>query len=821
MEKIKFDVLGMTCSSCVEHVEKAVSNLKGAKKVNVNLLSNSMIVEFDEKNLNVQKIIDAVKNSGYSAKISNVKKDKKKNDTSDLTKQIKRNMKKRLITSICFLIPLMVVAMMNKDKVQDSMIIAITQFLLLLPIIYENRNYYIVGYKMIFKGTPNMDSLIALGSSAAIIYGIFAIYMISFGLGHNNLDIVERYSKDIYFESAGMILTLITLGKYLETKSKQKTNDAISKLVNLAPKKAIVIRDNKEMEIDVENIVINDKLVIKPGASIPVDGVVIEGGTSVDQSSITGESIPVNKEKGDILISGTINQNGYVKMRATKVGDDTTLSQIINLVEEAGNSKAPISKLADKVSGIFVPVVILIAIIATLIWIMTGQSFEFALTIGISVLVISCPCALGLATPVAIMVATGKGAENGILIKSAESLELLHSIDTVVLDKTGTITEAKPKVTDIISNINEKQLLQIVGSLEKRSEHALGNAIIEKVKEKNIELQNVSEFKVIEGRGVRGKINNIKYLVGNTAFIKENEIKSDTFKDKLESFAKEGKTCIYCAREKQLIGAIALSAPIKETSEQAIATLKEMNIEVIMLTGDNTLVAKTIGEKVGIKKAVAELLPQDKESEIEKLQKDGKKVVFVGDGINDSPALVKSNVGIAISSGTDIAIESADIVLMKNDLLDIVNAINLSKETIKNIKINLFWAFFYNSIGIPLAAGVFYNWIGLRLNPMIGALAMSLSSVCVVTNALRLKKFKPILKVKKEENKIMKEIIINIEGMKCEHCKTNVEKALNAIDGVGKVTVSLENNNAIIESEKEINNEKIKEVIEEAGYKVI
>ena len=823
MKKTKFDIQGMTCSSCVSHIEKAVNKLEGTKKVNVNLLSNSMLVEYDEKKLSEQKIIKAVKDCGYSANISNIKKDNKQKNITNSTESIIKNMKTRLIISIFFLILLMFVAMIHNHKIEDSMIFAITQFLLLLPIIYANRDYYIIGYKMLYKRTPNMDSLIALGSSAAVIYGIFAIYMMSFGLGHNEIDIVERYSKNIYFESAGMILTLITLGKYLETKSKAKTNEAISKLISLAPKKATVIRDNKEIEIDVENIIVNDKIIIKPGASIPVDGVVIEGRTSIDQSSITGESIPVDKEIGDTLISGTINQNGYVKMKATKVGEDTTLSQIINLVEEAGNSKAPISKLADKVSGVFVPVVISIAVIATLIWILLGQSFEFALTIGISVLVISCPCALGLATPIAIMVATGKGAENGILIKSAESLELLHLIDTVVLDKTGTITEAKPNVTDIISNINEEQLLQIMASLEKKSEHALGNAIIEKAKANGIELQKVSEFKVVAGRGVRGKINNIKYFVGNIEFMKENGIKCNEFKEKLENFAKKGKTCIYCAREKQLIGAIALAAPVKETSKQAIKILKEMKIDVIMLTGDNKIVAKAIGEKVGIDKVIAEVLPQDKEKEIEKLQNEGKKVLFAGDGINDSPALVKSNAGVAISSGTDIAIESADIVLMKNDLLDIATAINLSKETIKNIKMNLFWAFFYNIIGIPLATGVFYNSLGLLLNPMIGALAMSLSSVCVVTNALRLKRFKPVLKEGKKENKNMEGKIktVNIEGMQCDHCKMSVEKALSSIEGVKNVNVSLENKNATIEYENDIDDKKIKAVIEEAGFKVV
>lgn len=635
--------------------------------------------------------------------------------------------------------------------------------------------------------------------------------------GHGNISIAEKYSMDLYFESAGTILTLITVGKYLETKSKGKTSDAISKLVNLAPKMVTVIRDNKESIINLEDVVNGDIILVKPGESIGVDGIIIEGSSSIDQSSITGESIPVEKTIGDQVISGTINKNGSFKMKASHVGENTTLSQIIKLVEEASNSKAPISRLADKVSGIFVPVVITIAVLATIFWLLNGQSFEFALSIGIAVLVISCPCALGLATPVAIMVGTGKGAENGILIKSAESLETLHLIDTVVLDKTGTITNGKPKVTDIITNINEEDLLKIAGSLEKNSEHPLAEAILEKAKENNIKLKELTDFISIPGRGVRGNINGQKYLGGNINLMKENNINIGDMEAKSEELLSQGKTALYFSDNKEIIGIIAVADTVKKDSLQAIQELKRKNIEVVMLTGDNKIVADTIGKNLKIDKVISEVLPQDKEKEVAKLQAKGKKVAFVGDGINDSPALVKSDVGLAIGSGTDIAIESADIVLMKNSLLDVVTAISLSKAVINNIKMNLFWAFFYNIIGIPVAAGVFYLSLGLKLNPMIGAAAMSLSSVCVVTNALRLRNFKTNYK---EDKKKMNTKTIFIEGMSCNHCKMSVEKALNSLEGITKAEVNLENKNAIIETSKEIDNNEIVRVIEEAGFKV-
>lgn len=835
MKKVRFDIEGMTCSSCSSHVEKAVNRLEGVKNVNVNLLSNNMIVKYDENILDNDKIIKAVVDAGYGANVhknENTDNNKEENNNENIIKA----MKKRLIISICFLIPLMYIAMnhmLNEwfgipipifiknlfHGTKNALTFAFTQFLLVLPIVYVNRNYFIVGYKRLFKRTPNMDSLIAIGSSAAIIYGIFAIYMIGYGMGHSNLDLVNKYSMDIYFESAGTILTLITLGKYLETKSKGKTSDAIAKLINLAPKTAIVIRNKKEIELNTDEIIIGDIILIKPGQNIPVDGIVIEGESSIDQSSITGESIPVEKNIGDEVISGTINKNGSLKIKATKVGNNTTLSQIIQLVEEASSSKAPIAKLADKVSGIFVPCVIIIAILATIYWILNGQSFEFALSIGIAVLVISCPCALGLATPVAIMVGTGKGAQNGILIKSAESLETLHNVNTVIFDKTGTITTGKPKIIDIISKIDENDLLTIAGSLEKNSEHPLAEAIMDRVHGLDLNLTDPEEFLSVSGRGVKGKIKGKNYLAGNINFMKENNVNIDN-ETIQNNFFEQGKTVIYIANETEIIGIFAIADTIKDSSKQAIEKLKRKNIDIFMITGDNKTVAEEIGKQIGIDNIISEVLPQDKEREVSKLQKQGRKVAFVGDGINDSPALVKADVGLAIGVGTDIAIESADIVLMKNNLLDVVTAINLSKAVITNIKENLFWAFFYNIIGIPVAAGLFYTNLGFKLSPMIGAAAMSLSSVCVVTNALRLKNFKSKFNNKEEKKMNENKKTIYIEGMQCNHCKMTVEKTLGELEGITNVEVNLDKKCAVIETNKEIEDNIIKDAITEAGYTV-
>ena len=883
MKKEKFDIQGMTCSSCQSHVEKAVSSLNGIKKVNVNLLANNMVVEYNDNILDNKKIIEAVIQAGFKANVA--KEIKQENSLS--------RMKKRLIISLCFMIVLMYLAMhqmLNNvfglpipvviknlfDGPENALRFAFAQIILLIPILILNRNYFIVGFKRLIKKAPNMDSLIAIGSSASIIYGIIAICMIGYGLSNNDLELVSRYSKDLYFESAGTILTLITLGKYLEAKSKGKTKEAISKLMDLAPKTATVIRDEKEIEIKTEDIVIEDIIIIRPGGTIPVDGIIIDGSSSVDQSSITGESIPVEKQVGDNVVSGTINKNGILKIKATKVGENTTLSQIIKLVEEASSSKAPISKIADKVSLVFVPTVIMISIITAIVWLLVGQSFEFVLTTAIAVLVISCPCALGLATPVAIMVGTGKGAENGILIKDAESLEMLHKIDTIVLDKTGTITVGKPKVTDLITSQSllgktsflnnlkvkiigneqynqkvENELLKIAGSLEKLSEHPLADAVLEKITEREIKLEEVKDFEAISGRGIKGKIKGKKYFAGNLAFMQENQINIEGLGEIPVNLYKEGKTLLYFAKEKELIGLIAVADIIKDTSIEAIKLFKEKNLEIVMLTGDNNLAAQAIGNTLGIDKVISEVMPQDKEKEVSKLQKQGKKVAFVGDGINDSPALARADVGLAIGSGTDIAIESADIVLMKDDLRDVNTAIDLSKATINNIKLSLFWAFIYNIIGIPVAAGIFYPIFELKLNPMLGALAMSLSSVCVVTNALRLRKFKnknlnkievkkfsdedmniiknemnkmieelkSNIEEKEEENKVMKTIKIN--GMACNHCKMTVEKVLNAIDGVEKAEVNLENKEAVVSITKEIENDVFKTAIEDAGFEFV
>ena len=753
--KQKFQVTGMTCSACSATVERNVKKLEGVKEVTVNLLSNSMVVSYDEDKVNNQAIIDTVVKAGYQAALEQKNNQKKTSATPAVSpvEQDIKNMKFRLILSFVFLIPLMYISMGHMFGAplpnfltgnENALSFALTQFLLTLPVVYVNRKYFQAGFKNLVKLHPNMDSLIAIGSSAALIYGVFAIYQIGIGLGYQDMETVHHYTMDLYFESSAMILALITLGKFLETKSKGKTSEAITKLLHLAPKTATVIRNGEEQEIPVEEVVVGDRIVIKPGQSIPVDGVIIEGSSSVDQSALTGESIPVEKNVGDKVIAASVNKMGSFHMEAQKVGDDTTLAQIIQLVEDANASKAPIAKLADKISGIFVPVVITIAVIATIVWLILGYPFEFALSIGIAVLVISCPCALGLATPVAIMVGTGKGAEYGILIKSAEALEVAHSVKTVVLDKTGTITEGKPKVTDIVPSeyISEPELLSVAASMEKPSEHPLADAIVAYAQEKKVSLLPTEHFTAVSGQGITASMNGTEYYAGNISFISQH-VDVENFEELSNAFADQGKTPLYFADSNHILGVIAVADVVKPTSAEAISQLKDMHIDVVMLTGDHKKTAQAIQKQLGIDRVVAEVLPQDKEREIRALQEGGHKVAMVGDGINDAPALARADVGIAIGAGTDIAIESADIVLMKNSLLDVVTAIRLSKATIRNIKENLFWAFFYNSIGIPLAAGVFFSLLGWKLNPMFGAAAMSLSSVCVVLNALRLKFFKP------------------------------------------------------------------------------
>ncbi|MBU5451484.1 heavy metal translocating P-type ATPase [Acetivibrio sp. MSJd-27] len=827
----KFDVTGMTCSACSAHVEKSIGKLEGVSSVQVNLLANQMKVEYDEKDLTSDQIIKAVEAAGYGAALHQNGTVKAAEPVKTANKETEA-MKFRLIVSFVFMIPLFYLSMghmMNWPLPQlftaheNALIFVFTQFLLCLPIVAVNKKYFINGFKTLWKRSPNMDSLIAIGSSAAIVYGIFAIYRIGYGLGHGDMETVHQYAMDVYFETAAMILALITLGKYLEARSKGKTSEAITKLMDLAPKTAWIETPDGEKEVPVEEVQIGDIVIVKPGQSIPVDGIIMEGNSSIDESALTGESIPVEKSVGDKVTGAGLNKNGYFKFRAVKVGNDTALAQIIQLVEEASASKAPIAKLADKVSRVFVPVVISIAVAAFIIWLLLGYSFEFAMSIGIAVLVISCPCALGLATPTAIMVGTGKGAENGILVKSAEALETAHRIQTMVLDKTGTVTEGKPQVTDVLpaENIDRQWLLKIAASLEKQSEHPLAEAVIKKAEEEKVSLFRAEQFVSVSGRGIRAEINGKHYCAGNKMFLKESGIVVEKWEEKAQKMSDEGKTPLFFAEEKKLIGIIAAADVVKKTSAQAVSELIKMGIDVVMVTGDNERTAKAIQKQIGIPHVIAEVMPQDKEAEVRKLQEAGKTVAMVGDGINDAPALARADVGIAIGAGTDIAIESADIVLMKSDLLEAVTAVRLSKAVIRNIKENLFWALIYNSLGIPLAAGVFYSLLGWKLNPMFGAAAMSLSSVCVVLNALRLKLFRTeyekSYKENKGENFMEKKLII--EGMSCSHCSGRVEAALNALDGVS-AKVNLEEKTATVTLSQSISDEILIKSVTDAGYTV-
>lgn len=748
----RYNIKGMTCAACSNTVEKSVAKLKGVNSVSVNLLSNNMSVDYDESVLSSQDIIKAVQGAGYDASLHTQNEAAAQKKPNNVLAEV-TDMKLRIIVSFAFLIPLLYISMGHMiglplpkflDMHIQPIIFAFSQFLLTIPIAVVNMAYYKKGLKALFKGRPNMDTLIAVGSGAAIIYGTAVIFILAYGTSANNMELVHNYVNELYFESGATILALITLGKYLEAKSKGKTTEAISKLINLAPKTATIIKDGKELTVPVEQIAVSDIVVVRPGESIAVDGIIIEGNCLVDESALTGESIPVEKGEGDKVIAATINKNGFIKFRAERVGVDTTLAQIIRLVEEASSSKAPIAKLADKVSGIFVPAVIFIALVSFACWwAFSKMGFGFALSVGISVLVISCPCALGLATPVAIMVGTGKGAENGILIKSAESLEIAHKIDTVALDKTGTITYGKPSVTDIITaaDIDKNTLLEIAVSLEKPSEHPLAEAILSFAKDNGIEPKDVYNFVTLSGRGISAEIDGRRYYGGNAKHMTENNIDISAYTKKAEELSQDGKTPLFFADNNKLLGIIAAADTIKPGSIEAIAALKKMGINVVMITGDNKVTANAIRSKLDIEDVVAEVMPADKELVIRRLQEGGHVVAMIGDGINDAPALARADVGIAIGAGTDIAIESADIVLIRSDLNDAADAIKLSRATVRNIKENLFWAFIYNVIGIPIAAGVFYQLLGFRLNPMIAAAAMSLSSVCVVLNALRLRLF--------------------------------------------------------------------------------
>jgi len=861
--KQTFNVTGMTCSACSAHVEKAVGKVEGVSAVSVNLLANNMRVTYDESAVSPDAIIRAVVDAGYGASLPG--KRLAPESKEDVMGEELKNMKHRLVWSFVFLIPLFYISMGHMmgapipgflTGIENAMSFAFIQFLLTLPIMYLNDKYYKVGFKTLLHGAPNMDSLIAVGSIAAVIYGVFAIFQIGWGLGHGDMDRVRQYHMDLYFESAGMILTLITLGKFLETRSKGKTSEAITRLMDLAPKTASVLRDGVEVELPVEEVAVGDKIVVRPGQSIPVDGVIVEGASAVDESALTGESLPVDKSVGDKVAAASINKSGSFTFEALRVGEDTTLAQMIRLVEEASSSKAPIAKLADKVAGVFVPVVMAIALVTAVVWLLTTGSVTRALTGGVAVLVISCPCALGLATPVAIMVGTGKGAENGILVKSAEALETLHTINTVVLDKTGTLTQGKPQVTDVLpaEGLTENALLGLAACLEAPSEHPLGAAIVEEAAERELPQQPVEGFEAVHGRGVRATLGGHTCMAGSRAMMEEADIDLVDWLDRTEALAAQGKTPLFFAKEKELLGVIAVADTPKPTSRDAVAAFKSLGIDVIMLTGDNYRTADAIGQQLGVTEVMAEVLPQDKERKIAELQSQGKKVAMVGDGINDAPALARADVGLAIGAGTDVAIESADIVLMKSDLLDAAAAVELSRATIRNIKQNLFWAFFYNSLGIPLAAGVFYQALHWQLNPMFAAAAMSLSSVTVVSNALRLRFFKsrfrseakpaapaakpaapsgaaventePVaidlgeteIPESKEGGSAVMEKTMKIEGMMCAHCSGRVEKALNDLPGV-TAKVNLEAGTATVTGDA--SDEALTKAVTDAGYTVV
>lgn len=968
--KERYHVTGMSCSACSSHVEKAVNKLENVEKASVNLLTETMDVTYDETKITSAEIIDAVVKAGYGASVmtessaagaggqsTSGNAGSTGRSAADGKQELQqkldadaRAMKWRLGISIGFLIPLMYVSMHHMLKEwfgipvpafivntmhgnANAMNFALTQFLLLLPILYVNRKFFSVGFKTLAHRSPNMDSLIALGSGAALVYGIFAMYRISYGLGYGDMAVVEHYSHDLYFESSGTILTLITVGKYLESRSKGKTSEAITKLMNLAPKVAILVtEDGQEKEVPTESLQKGDIFLVKPGSLVPVDGIVLDGNSSVDEAAITGESVPVEKQAGDHVVSATVNKAGFLKCRADRVGDDTTLAQIIRLVEEASASKAPIAQLADKVAGVFVPTVMTISLITLIVWLISGATAEFAISTAIAVLVISCPCALGLATPVAIMVGTGVGAGNGILIKTGEALQQAKEIDTVVLDKTGTITSGKLTVEEVggyQSDFPADAMMQIAAALEKKSEHPLAEAVVEYAENFRLTIPEIVDFKATFGRGVEGALAaefravesvkndgptavfyagkwdstadvpensgkiveqklatgiaasdadsvaipaGTKFYVGNLAFLQEkNIILPQGAAEGLNRMADEGMTPLLVAQKGRFLGIIGVSDTVKATSYEAINAWEKMGVRVIMLTGDNRRTAEAVRQKLGISEVVAEVLPQDKEKKVSELKRQGHKVAMIGDGINDAPALAAADVGMAIGAGTDVAMESADIILMKNDLRDAVTAMKLSRAVIRNIKENLFWAFFYNCIGIPLAAGVLYPAFQIRLNPMFGAAAMSLSSIFVVGNALRLRGFKsgftPLKtgtpeterteqaetkqateqvtkqdaanakqcmleasadqnsksnqeKEKEKERTNTMTKVISIEGMMCNHCTGTVQKALEAVEGVKAVTMSLEQKNAAVELASDVADEVLTKAVVDAGYEV-
>lgn len=816
--EIRFQIAGMTCAACSARVESVTKRINGVISAEVNLLAGTMRVQATEDVTSV--IVQAVEKAGYSATVVGGKPTPKKDAPKDFGE------KRRIVLSFVFLGILMYFTMGHMiglplpawyHGTENAVTTALTQLFLTLPIVYLNRAYYMRGLKALRNGAANMDTLIAVGSGASLVYGVVVLFQMANALGHGDLKAVDGYSRNLYFESAAMILTLISLGKYLESRAKRKTTDAIRKLMELNPKTAIVKRAGKEMEIPAEQVAVGDVVIIRSGSRIPVDGVVTEGHGSVDQSALTGESVPVDVQNGSLVSAGTVNTEGYFEFRAERVGEDTTLAQVIRLVEEAGGSKAPIARLADKVAGVFVPIVMGIAVITFAVWLIAGQGVSFALNTAISVLVISCPCALGLATPVAIMVGTGRGASMGILFKDAESLERLHSIDTVVLDKTGTLTVGTPIVTDVLPVAADNELLLIAASLEQYSEHPFAKAIIEFAAD--LKLQAVEAFETLPGRGVCGIIHKRRCVGGNRQLMLENGIAVPDYHE----LAEKGKTPLYFAADGVFLGVIAASDVLKPDSALAVAQMKKLRLDVVMLTGDNKATANTIAENAGITFVIADVLPQEKTAHVEKLRSRGRKVLMVGDGINDAPSLITADVGMSVGSGTDIAIESADVIIANNSLQSVAEAISLSKATIRNIKQNLFWAFFYNILGIPIAAGVLYLPFGVLLSPMIGAAAMSFSSVFVVTNALRLRFFgrkqnekDPIHEMKEESTM---ETVIKVEGMMCAHCKARVESVCKAIPGVADAEVDLQQKQVTVRGEASL--DALKNAITEAGYEVI
>ena len=911
MVKKTFDITGMTCAACVARVEKTAAKLPGMHKAAVSLLTNTLEAEFDESALSAGEIAAAVRKAGYGATLREAGQERTAQSAGELAEQAQQQAKKRLIASCILLAVLMYIAMHHMlpapaflhhlfGGAENSVVFAFTQFLLLLPILLLNRQYFTSGFSKLLHGAPNMDTLIAVGSGSALAYGVFAIFRMAWGLGHGNPALAEQYMHDLYFEAAGMILTLISLGKYLEARSRGKTTEAISKLMDLAPKTATLLRDGQEVEIPAEQIAVGDILVVRAGQSIPADGIIVEGHGAIDASALTGESVPEEKTVGDRVAAACVSRGGYFQMRAEKVGGDTAISGIIALVEQAAASKAPISKLADRIAGIFVPVVMGISAVTLAAWLILGSGFEFAFNCAIAVLVISCPCALGLATPVAIMAATGAGASRGILIKSAEAIEQLAKVDTVVLDKTGTLTEGRPQVTDVIAaphwiaamqaapaggtaeqphpafteaavqaapaesmprqpystfteavvQAAQKKLLEIAVALEKPSEHPLAEAILTCAAEQGVEAEAAQEFRTQPGRGISGKVGEMLCLGGNAAFLEENGVDTAPLREAAEQLAQQGKTPLYFAADGRAIGLIAAADLPKQTSREAIAALRKMGIRAIMLTGDNARTAEAVRAQLGIEQVIAEVLPEQKHAVIADLRAQGRVVAMVGDGINDAPALTEADVGLAVGAGTDIAIESAQVVLIKNDIRDCVSAIALGRKTMRIIKQNLFWAFCYNVIGIPVAAGVFYPAFGLKLSPMLGSAAMSFSSVFVVSNALRLrwrdgrrKKqgdacgdktcgqqsqspaeiacgniTKNHEKEKEKEGGSLMNKTVKVEGMMCQHCVAHVKKALEALEGVQTAEVSLEQKQAVLTCTEQVADAEIKAAIEEAGY---